>query len=225
MSRKIFYKNQIAKYIKNKNSKILVLGAGQLDNQIFSELNYTNVTFTNIENSIEENLNYFSNIHEIKLKDNSYDYCVAHACIHHSSKPHMAILELYRVSSKGVLCIEARDSLLSRFACKFKLSEDYELSAVNKNKISGGVDNTSIPNFVYRWTEREVLKLLNSYEPKIIHKINFDYGHHLKFTNSKFILILFKLFFFIFKRQQNLFSFFINKDKTKNSYNPWILKN
>ena len=224
MSRKIFYKNQIINNIKNKDSKILVLGAGQLDNQVFTELNYTNVTFTNIENSVEKNLNYFSNIHEIKLKDNSYDYCVAHACIHHSSKPHMAILELYRVSSKGVLCIEARDSILSRLACRFKFSEDYELSAVKKNKITGGVDNTSIPNFVYRWTEREVLKLLNSYKPEIIHKINFDYGHHLKFTNSKLILILFKLFFFVFKKQQNLFSFFIIKDKNKIKYHPWIEK-
>ena len=45
MSRKIFYKNQIINNIKNKDSKILVLGAGQLDNQVFTELNYTNVTF------------------------------------------------------------------------------------------------------------------------------------------------------------------------------------
>ena len=47
----------------------------------------------------------------------------------------MAILELYRVSSKGVLCIEARDSILSRLACRFKFSEDYELSAVKKIKL------------------------------------------------------------------------------------------
>jgi hypothetical protein len=44
------------------------------------------------------------------------------------------------------------------------LSEVYEYSAL-KNDSNGGVDNTNIPNFVYRWTEREVLKLMNSYKP------------------------------------------------------------
>lgn len=220
MDREIFYQKQVKKFIKNKDSKIIVLGAGLLDKKVFENLNFTNVTFTNIENTTEKDLNHFNNIHNISLEDNEYDYCVAHACIHHSSKPHLAILELYRVSLKGVLIIEARDSLLSRLACMINLSEEYELSAVKKNIKTGGVDNTSIPNFVYRWTEREVLKLLNSYKPKIRHKVYFDYGNHIKFTNSKLIIILFKIFFFFFKSQQNLFSIYINKEKIE--YNPWI---
>ena len=222
MDREIFYQKQIAKFIKNKDSKILVLGAGLLDKRVFENLNFKNVTFTNLENSTEKNLNLFKNIHNIKLEDNNYDYCVAHACIHHSSKPHLAILELYRVSLKGALIIEARDSFLSRLACKFKLSEEYELSAVKKNVISGGVDNTSIPNFVYRWTEREVLKLLNSYKPEIKHKIYFDYGNHIKFTNSKLLIIFFKIFFFFFRKQQNLLSIFISKNLENIEYKPWI---
>lgn len=224
MSRERFYINQINKYIVKKNSKILVLGAGKLDNQIFNKLNYTNVTFTNIENSKEENLNYFSNIHDIKLADNSYDYCVAHACIHHSSKPHLAILELYRVCSEGSLIIEANDSLLSRIACKLGLTEEYELSAVKKNKTSGGVDNTNIPNYVYRWTEREILKLMKSYRPDVKHKIKFDYDYQIKFTNSKIIKFLFSIFFIIFKKQKNLFSIFINKSEKDLRYNSWIKK-
>ncbi len=224
MSREKFYINQINKYIKKKNSKILVLGAGKLDNQIFNKLDYTNVTFTNIENSEEENLNYFSNIHDIKLNDNSYDYCVAHACIHHSSKPHLAILELYRVCSEGSLIIEANDSLLSRLACRLGLSEEYELSAVKKNKTTGGVDNTNIPNYVYRWTEREILKLMKSYRPDVKHKIKFDYGYQIKFTNSKIIKFLFSIFFMIFKKQKNLFSIFINKSEKDLKYNSWIKK-
>ena len=132
MSREIFYKNQLAKYIVNKDSKILVLGAGKLDQKIFEELKYTNFYLSNIENSSEDNLNFFNNLHDLQLENNSYDYCVAHACIHHSSKPHNAVLELYRVSSKGVLIIEANDSIISRLACKLGFSEEYELSAVKK---------------------------------------------------------------------------------------------
>ena len=224
MSRENFYKKQIVKYIKNKNSKILVLGAGKLDQKVFFELNYDNVTFTNIENSKEKDLNYFNNIHDIKLKDNSYDYCVAHACIHHSSKPHLAVLELYRVCSEGSLIIEANDSLLSRLACKLGVSEEYELSAIQKNIISGGVDNTNVPNYVYRWTEREVIKLMKSFRPDLKHNILFEYGHHIKFTNSKIINLLFDIFFMIFKKQKNLLAIYISKNVKNLQFNDWIKK-
>lgn len=224
MSRENFYKKQIVKYINNKNSKILVLGAGKLDQKVFFELNYNNVTFTNIENSKEKDLNYFKNIHDINLKDNSYDYCVAHACIHHSSKPHLAVLELYRVCSEGALIVEANDSLLSRLACKLGFSEEYELSAIQKNIISGGVDNTNVPNYVYRWTEREVIKLMKSFRPDLKHNILFDYGHQIKFTNSKIINQLFNIFFMIFKKQKNLLSIYINKNVKNLQFNDWIKK-
>ena len=224
MSRENFYKKQIVKHINNKNSKILVLGAGKLDQKVFYELNYNNVTFTNIENSKEKDLNYFNNIHDIKLKDNSYDYCVAHACIHHSSKPHLAILELYRVCSEGSLIIEANDSLLSRLACKLGVSEEYELSAIQKNIISGGVDNTNVPNYVYRWTEREVIKLMKSFRPDLKHNILFEYGHHIKFTNSKIINLLFDIFFMIFKKQKNLLAIYISKNVKNLQFNDWIKK-
>ena len=224
MSRENFYRKQIVKYINNKNSKILVLGAGKLDKKIFYELKYNNVTFTNIENSKEKDLKYFNNIHNIKLKDNSYDYCVAHACIHHSSKPHLAVLELYRVCSKGSLIIEANDSLLSRLACKLGFSEEYELSAIQKNIISGGVDNTSVPNYVYRWTEREVIKLMKSFRPDIKHNILFDYGHQIKFTNSKIINLLFDIFFMIFKKKKNLLTIYIDKNVKNLQFNDWIKK-
>jgi len=222
MSRGNFYKEQIIKHIKDKNSKILVLGAGKLDQKIFFELNYKNVTFTNIENSKEKNLNYYNNIHDIKLDDNSYDYCIAHACIHHSSKPHLAILELYRVCSEGALIIEANDSLISRLACRLGFSEEYELSAVQKNIISGGVDNTNIPNYVYRWTEREVIKLMKSYRPDVKHVIFFEYAHQIKFTKSKIINLFFDIFFMIFKKQKNLLSIYLEKNKKNLKLNQWI---
>lgn len=224
MDRKKFYTKQILKYIKNKDSKILVLGAGVLDKNIFEEIGYNNVTFSNIENSNEKDLNFYENIHDIKIKSNAYEYCVAHACIHHSSKPHSAILELYRVCSKGTLIIEANDSLLSRLACKFKLSEEYELSAVKKNKTKGGVDNTNIPNYVYRWTEREIIKLLNSFRPDLKHKIFFNYEHHIKFTKSRIVKLFFEIFFFLFKKQKNLLAIYIDKKIENLEYNDWITK-
>jgi ubiquinone/menaquinone biosynthesis C-methylase UbiE len=222
MSRENFYSKKVLECIQSKNSKILIMGAGSLDRKIFEELGYKDVTYSNIENSKEKNLNIYENIHNIKLKDNEYEYCVAHACIHHSSKPHLAILELFRVCSKGCLIIEANDSLLSRLACKIGLSEEYELSAVQKNIISGGVDNTNIPNYVYRWTEREIFKLMKSFRPEINHKILFDYGYQIKFTKLKIIKLLFNIFFLIFRKQQNLLSIYINKDLKNIELNSWI---
>lgn len=222
MSRENFYSKKVLECIQSKNSKILIMGAGSLDRKIFEELGYKNVTYSNIKNSKEKNLNIYENIHNIKLKDNEYEYCVAHACIHHSSKPHLAILELFRVCSKGCLIIEANDSLLSRLACKIGLSEEYELSAIQKNIISGGVDNTKIPNYVYRWTEREIYKLMKSFRPEINHEILFDYGYQIKFTKSKIIKLLFNIFFLIFRKQQNLLSIYINKDLKNIKFNSWI---
>ena len=224
MDRKKFYTEQVLKFIKNKDSQILVLGAGILDKSIFDEIGYRNVTFSNIENSNEKGLNFYENIHNIKIDSNAYEYCVAHACIHHSSKPHTAILELYRVCSKGSLIIEANDSWISRLACKFKLSEEYELSAVKKNKTKGGVDNTNIPNYVYRWTEREIIKLLKSYRPDLKHRIFFNYGYQIKFTKSKIFKLLFDIFFFIFTKQKNLLAIYIDKNNKDLEYNDWILK-
>ena len=222
MSRENFYKTQLDKNIQNRNSKILVLGAGKLDKKIFEELKYKNFYLSNIESSTENDLNFFNNLHDLKLENESYDYCVAHACIHHSSKPHNAILELYRVSSKGVLIIEANDSIISRLACKLGFSEEYEISAVKKNITYGGVDNSNIPNYVYRWTEREIIKLIKSFDPKIKHQIKFDYGYHIKFTQIFMIKFLLKIFFSIFPKQKNLMSIFINKNKDIIEYNEWI---
>ena len=213
MSRNIFYKRFIKNNIKDLNAKILVLGAGALDKKIFDELNFTNVVYSNFNSKIEDQ-KYFKNIllQEINLKENSYEYCVAHACVHHSSKPHNAILEMYRVASKGIVVIEANDCLLTRIACKLGLAEEFEKTAILNNNLSGGVDNTNIPNFVYRWTEREIYKLISSYKPNSKHDINFVYDYDLKFTKNILIKFLFDIFFKVFKKQQNLLAIYINKN-------------
>ena len=118
------------------------------------------------------------------MEDSSYDYCVAHASIHHSSQPHRAITEMYRVA-KGILLIESNDSLLMRIAVKLKLAEEYEVSAVKNG--STGVDETYIPNYVYRWTEREIEKLIKSFKPNLNHEIIFKYNNHIKFSKKDFL--------------------------------------
>lgn len=211
MARIEFYKRNLENYIENKSAAILVLGADTLDQNLFYELGYKNVVFSNYNNS--KNKEGYKNLlmQKIDLNDGSFDYCVAHACVHHSSQPHNSVLEMYRVAKKGVLVIEANDCLLTRIACKFKIAEEFEKTAVEKNITHGGVDNTNVPNYVYRWTEREVYKLINSYVPNKNHQINYLYDYDIKFTKNILVKVFFNFFFVIFKKQQNLFSFFINK--------------
>ena len=116
-----------------------------------------------------------------------------------------------------------------KLANYLNLSQEYELSAViNKDHSydKGGVDNTNIPNFVYRWTEREIYKLISSYEPQYKHEIQYFYdidfeGYKTvrKLDYKKIVLSIFevfaKLYFKIFNTEKNLFCFFINKENRK----------
>ena len=215
-NRKKFYEKIINKIIIDKNSKILVVGGTKQDSNIFEKNNFLNVTISNLDknNDYYPHKHSLQDLRKLNLEDDSFDYVVANACIHHTSRPHQAILEMYRVSSKGIIVIEGNDSLLIKIANYFGLSQEYELSAVISGDYShdlGGVDNTNIPNFVYRWTEREVYKLISSYRPQIKHKIKFYYGNDVKFFRNFFLKFLFMIFFKVFKKQQNLFAFYIDK--------------
>jgi len=110
-----------------------------------------------------------------KIKKNSYDYVVVHASIHHTSRPHNILLEMYRIAKYGILVIESNDSFVMRLSVRLNFSEDFEESALNKNIYVGGVDGSNIPNYVYRWTEREVKKLFYSYQPDKKINIIFNY--------------------------------------------------
>jgi SAM-dependent methyltransferase len=209
MRRKSFYSKIIEKYLKNKSDNtILVLGAGNLDKEVLEK--YSNINFTNVNNQNKEEVKNNIFMQNLPYNDHSYDYVITHASIHHCSRPHAAILEMLRVAKFGVIFIESRDCFLTRLSCSLGLSEVYEYSAV-KNDDGGGVDNTNVANFVYRWTEREVLKLINSYKPLNKYKIYFDYDYHFKFLDNFFINFFIWIFFQIFVNQKNLMSVYIKK--------------
>lgn len=46
------------------------------------------------------------------------------------------------------------------------VGQQYELAAVADNDLRwGGSRNSAVPNYVYRWTEREMVKTLAAYDP------------------------------------------------------------
>jgi hypothetical protein len=141
------------------------------------------------------------------------------------NKPHSAILEMYRVSKIGTLIIEGNDSFLMRLSGKLNFSQDFEVASVDKINKRGGVNESGIPNYVYRWNEREIYKTLSSFEPNIDHRTKFQYENDLenpgiqKNLKKKFVTSIMKLclkvFFIFFKKQQNLMSIYIDKINSK----------
>jgi ubiquinone/menaquinone biosynthesis C-methylase UbiE len=230
-----FYQNQILKFL-NKDKSILVLGASSDEASLFHKLQFKKITLSNIDlaqlkGTKKYNFNKikidFRNL--FKIKNNSYDFVVVHASIHHTSRPHNIILEMYRIAKYGVLIIESNDSFIMRLSVKLNFSEDYELSALNENTFVGGVDGSNIPNYVYRWTEREIKKLFYSYQPDKKINIFFNYQNNIFNKNLSnnlikkiiisFSYIFLKIIFFLFPKQQNLMSIYVDKKNYKKRIN------
>jgi ubiquinone/menaquinone biosynthesis C-methylase UbiE len=237
MKRFDFYLYQLNIWVKEKDATVLVVGGGPADAEIFNKLKFTNVTISNISISQPAgNMNYrweIQDAHRLTYEDGSFDYTVVHAALHHCQSPHTALLEMYRVARKGVIAFEARDSMLMRFLEKINLAPVYEHSAVvSRNMVSGGMNDSEIPNFIYRWTEREIEKIISSYNPLFKHTFKYAYANEFYsalFTAKAWQLILIKslepfynVFSKLFQKQQNLFAFMIKKPNDLTNLHPWL---
>jgi ubiquinone/menaquinone biosynthesis C-methylase UbiE len=228
-----FYQNQILKFL-NKDKSILVLGASSDEASLFHKLQFKRVTLSNIDLAqlrgaekykFKKKKIDFRSL--FKIKNNSYNYVVVHASIHHTSRPHNILLEMYRIAKYGILIVESNDSFVMRLSVKLNFSEDFEKSALNT--CVKGVDGSNIPNYVYRWTEREIKKLFYSYQPDKKINIIFNYQDNifnegLSNNSIKKIIITFsylflKIIFFLFPKQKNLMSIYIDKKNYKERIN------
>jgi SAM-dependent methyltransferase len=222
-----------------RQASILVVCGGHFDLQVLLECGYSAVTISNLDVRVLENdfapfKWSFQDAEQLSFADESFDYCIVHAGLHHCASPHRGLLEMYRVARHGVLVFEARDSILMRIAVGLKRVPTYEAGAVRAHEFKwGGVRNTCVPNFVYRWTEREVEKTIASYAPHSQHRILFFYG--LRVPKERLPLYFSRrlggvatvleaclgLFARCFPKQGNLFCFYIQKPD-EHSLFPWL---
>jgi len=237
--RLLFYKDCINEFINNKNASILVIGGGENDKLVFQENGFIDVIISNIDERQNDSEYYpykhcFQNAENLSYKDNEFDYVTAHATLHHFSSPHRGLTEMYRVSRKGVIVIESRDSWIMRLLIKLNITPAFETAAVYDNKCKyGGVNNICIPNYIYRWTEHEVEKTIKSFAPHVRHNILYAYGSdkpsatkRSKSCTKKIIINIlspiYELIVKLFPKQQNLFAFFITKPVVPDDLQPWI---
>jgi hypothetical protein len=88
---------------------------------------------------------------------------------------------------------------------------------------------------VYRWTEREVEKTIQSYAPHCRHTFIYEYGTGFPCTpgleakgalKRVFLIMmrpLYWLFTKIFVKQQNLFAFYVAKPSMQDTLFPWLI--
>ncbi len=223
----------------SKESSVLVICATGKDKEVLAALGFRNVTISNLDARlpVDEFAPYgwsYQDAENLDFPDNHFDFVMVNAGLHHCHSPHRALLEMYRVARAGILVIEARESLLMRLALRLGYAEEYEVcNVVTEGLEFGGVKNSLIPNYVYRWTEREVKKTVASYAPHAMHEIDFYYDlkfpfgslvdrNPLVFATALMLYPFAKLAGKLFPKQSNLFAFVIKKPRLPQALAPWL---
>ncbi|MGE3621479.1 MAG: methyltransferase domain-containing protein [Acidimicrobiia bacterium] len=161
--------------------RILVVCGGPLDRDQLLAAGFTDVVVSNLDDRMSGDAYApygwsYQDAEQLDLPDGSFDWVVVHAGLHHCVSPQKALAEMLRVARRGIVAVEARDSLAMRLAVRLGLTDEYEVEAVVDNGGAfGGVANSAVPNFVYRWTEREVRKAVACADPGRDHDVAFRY--------------------------------------------------
>lgn len=175
-----------------RDHSVLAVCAGPAERDVFQGLGLTEVTLTNLDARMSAtDVAPFAwgveDAQSLSFGDQTFDFVFVADGLHHCSSPHAALLEMYRVARRGIVVVESRDSLIMRLANRLGLSPEYELEAVfDHDGIAGGLNNSAVPNFIYRWTEREFRKVVRSFNPRGRHLFRFYYGLNLPRETAEF---------------------------------------
>jgi len=170
--RERFYRRVVGQLLEQgllrRDLRVLVVAGSDLDRRVFGGHGFADLTVSNLDAGDAEE---YQDAESLTYPDGSFDLAVISAALHHCRSPHRALLELYRVARLAVLGLESRDSALMRLAIRLGVVDEYELTAVASNDFGrGGLRNGPVPNYVYRWTEREVVKTIASAAPERRHR-------------------------------------------------------
>lgn len=239
-----FYVRMLRELLKrgvlDRAMSVLVVAGGVTDQAALRELGFTKVTISNLDARMkaDEFAPYqwsFQDAEKLTYPDEAFDAVVICAGLHHCHSPHRALLECYRVARRAAVVLEARDGFLSRIAVRLGVVDEYEVHAVVGNNFTyGGVANTSLPNYIYRWTEREVEKTIASHAPHAPPRMVFFHefapplsvlrvrktarGLVLMFVAWPALWVITRLF----PSQCNLFGFAVLKPELPRELFPWV---
>ena len=242
-----YYTDALLKLVEQKlihrDMRVLVLCGGRRDQEALTAAGFKNVTISNLDSRMDGNAYApfawsFQDAENLTYADGEFDFCVAHDGLHHCHSPHRALLEIYRVARTGLLVFDPRDNFITRLGVRCHFGQEYEVAAVvGSDWVFGGVKNTEIPNFVYRWTEREIKKAIACNAPWGRHRFLFFYNFRVPWARLKgkrnklpYLLVLLGypllwLFLFLFRGQRNTFGFAVFKPEIPGGLHPWIQSN
>jgi SAM-dependent methyltransferase len=153
-----------------QDDRILVVCGSVRDQASLREAGLRNFEMSNIGGDAKvdvENLPY---------PDASYDAVIVHSGLHHCASPHHGLLEMHRVAKRCIILFEPADNLVTRLGQKLGIGQTYEFAAVQGNRLEcGGWRNTSVPNWVYRFTASEIRQTINCAAPFGPHRFQFHY--------------------------------------------------
>jgi SAM-dependent methyltransferase len=222
---------------------VLVICGGLKDRKVLRDRSFTDVVISNVDPrpSPQEFAPFtwcFQDAERLSFEDESFDFCLVHSGLHHCYSPHRAMLEMYRVARKGLLIFEPYDNVVTRIGVRLNIGQEYEHASVFKNNFEyGGVGNSSIPNYVYRWTEREIVKTINCYAPqtrsdiRFIHKVSVPWTQLRARRNGALYAAIrlgqpiLKMLELCFPKQSNSFAAVILKPEDPQALHPWLHQN
>lgn len=171
------------------SDSVLAICAAASEQHVFQEAGLQTATISNLDDRLgsPDFSPYawsYQDAQRLNFDAASFDHVFVSDGLHHCDSPHRALVEMLRVARKSVIVFESRDSLLLRMAHRLGLVPDYEVEAVVGSGLThGGVNNTDVPNFVYRWTEREFEKTVLSFHP--IGPCHFRYFYSMNLPNER----------------------------------------
>jgi SAM-dependent methyltransferase len=222
---------------------VLVVCGGRTDTQALRRCGFRDVVISNLGARPKGgDLEPFGwseqDAERLAFDDDSFDLCVVHSGLHHCYSPHRALLEMYRVARQAVLLFEPYDNLLTRVGVRLGIGQEYEYAGVagewGRAGHRGGVADTTIPNFVYRFTEREIVKAVHSFAPyarhdiRFFHRMRIPWGQLRRRRNRALYLAVrlaqpaLRLVEACAPRQSNNFAALIRKPDLSRSLHPWL---
>jgi SAM-dependent methyltransferase len=154
---------------------VLIVGGSLEDADILRKVGFRRITLTNLQDIADFKLPLMdgvelstlnADVEEMQIANGAFDLVLAHEVLHHCRSPHKALLEMLRVCRRHVIIMEPNDSLLMRAFVRLRFSFPYEIPAVIfHNYQAGGVRNTCVPNYIYRWDAWDMYQTVSSYMP------------------------------------------------------------
>lgn len=243
----------LQKRLLSLESRILVLCGGPRDRDVLSSWGFRNVVISNLDTRMtgerasdagllaDVSAEYApyewsqQDAESLSYPDQSFDTCIVHEGLHHCRSPHRALLEMYRVARTSVLLFEPLDSFATRIGVRLGVGQEYECAAVYANGCeSGGLRNGWLPNYVFRWTRREIEQTLRSADPT--GRQRFDYYFQMVLPTwqlsarrgwlwrlaSKAIAPVASLIGTLAPTQVNNFAAFVRKPVCPGDLHPWL---